>query len=121
VSKRKQTSEFHKRIQGSAYSTLKSAKARKAIEDTAAVFASEFPEDCGAGWEALCAIRDHVNALTGAWADVDATHREDILSRIKSGEFKDDKQGALDLMNSRKVATVAELHTEVDRQGIPEI
>jgi hypothetical protein len=115
---RQRTSEFHKRLQGEAYRTLKSPVCRKAIEAAAASFVSE-SEDKEA-WESLCAIREHVNALIGAGQDLDAEKRKKIMAAVESGELKGEQAlVALDAIG-KHTFTVADYYAEVDRQGIPE-
>jgi hypothetical protein len=116
--KEKAESEFHKRLQGSAHTTLKSAKTRKAIEDACAVFAAELPDE-GAAWENLCAIRDHVNALIGAYQDLNTARQQQVLSDLRAGKFKGTDIDAAQEMN-REVYTVADFHAEVERKRIPE-
>lgn len=116
---RKQQSEFSKRIQGTAYETLKNDRVRKTIEGVVKVMVDEFPDFDTQ--ETLCSIRDHVNALIGASLDIDQAHRESVMRRASSGEFKDNPQGAIDLLHSQPEITIAAVYAEVDRQGIPDL
>jgi hypothetical protein len=109
-------SEFHKRLQATAYNTLKVKACREAITMAIGPFRLSDAED----WEALCAIRDHVNALIGAHIDVDAVHRKTIVERAKSGEFNGKPQEAIDLLNSNPKNSITDIYAEVDWQGIPE-
>jgi hypothetical protein len=113
---RKRTSEFHKRLQGSACDTLQVPSCREVIEQAVKRFRSLGGDD----WRALAAVRDHVEALLGAFNDAAQTHRESILARAESGEFKSAPQDAVDLINSNKV-TLAAIYAEVDRKGIPDL
>jgi hypothetical protein len=115
---RKPESEFRKRLQGTAYRTLKSENCRKAIE-TAVVSFSEHSGDGGA-WESLCAIRDHVNALIGAYQDLELADRQQMLSKVESGELRG--KSALEALRDQdqRAYPMSAIHAEADRQGIPE-
>jgi hypothetical protein len=116
---KKVKSQFHTRLEGTAYETLQIPRTRQAIESAVKEFLAEYPN--WETWEALCGIRDHVNALIGANNDLDTAHRVDVSSRIHLGEFVENPKGALDLLNSNPKYTIADLHAEANRQGIPEI
>jgi hypothetical protein len=116
---RKQQSEFHKRVQeGTGYDTLKSGNICASISETVTMIQQEYPD--WTAWEALCSIRYHVEALIGAQIDLDSAHQQAILTRAQSGEFKDNPQAGIDLLNSKISPTIDELYAEVKRQGIPE-
>ena len=116
---RKQQSEFHKRIQGSAFDTLKVKETRCVIDNAVSGFKRNHPSMDTV--EALCSIRDHVNALIGAKMDLDEAKHASVRARIDSGEFKGNPQGALDALKSIDDSlSMSDLHAEVDRQGIPD-
>jgi hypothetical protein len=115
---RKQLSEFRKHLQGTAYATLQIKEAREAVGRAVGSF---LELDKGtATWEALCAIRDHVNALIGVHMDLEAAHRDSIMKRVQSEEFKGRPKDAIACLNSEATSTITDIYAEVDRQGIPE-
>jgi hypothetical protein len=120
MAKKQPKSEFHKAIQGEAYDTLRNQTTRKAIEEAARVFSVEFPLK---PWESLVALRDHVHALIGAYRDMDFARRQAVLDSVSSGKYKSDPRGGLAALSDldRDPYTLADIHAEIDRQGIPEL
>jgi hypothetical protein len=117
---RKQVSQFHSKLVGNAPETLKNKSIREAFTVLSDIFSVHFPES--QPWERLCDIRDHVNALIGAHADLDQARNHKIIIDMHDGKYDNDPKGrsaALDELKSSPYS-INDIYAEVDRQGIPE-